>query len=131
VPYWMNEKQFEAVLALDSSDRYDHFVSIVADWEQLWGVKSDEGWLVPVSPEEFEYFPLWPHPEYAQKIVDENFPGHSATEISLEELLDHWLPLFEQDQVKVAVFPSKEWKFWCIEPQDLKEALLIEMAKYQ
>lgn len=131
MPYRMNEKQFEAVLALDSFDRYGHFVSKVADWEQLWGVKSDEGWLTPIAPEEFEYFPLWPHPEYAQKIADENFPGHTATEISLEELLDHWLPLFEQDQVKVAVFPNKEWIFWCIEPQDLKEELLNEMAKYE
>ena len=127
----MNEKQFKAVLALDSFDRYNHFISKVADWEQLWGVKSDEGWLVPVAPEKFKYFPLWPHPEYAQKIAEENFPGHSATEIGLKELLDHWLPLFEQDQVKVAVFPNKEWTFWCIEPQDFKEELLNEMAKYE
>ena len=98
VPYKMNEKQFEAVSALESFDRYDHFISKVADWEQLWGAKSDEGWLVPVAPEDFEYFPLWPHPEYAQKITDENFPGHTATEISLEELIDHWLPLFEKDK---------------------------------
>ncbi|BAP15488.1 hypothetical protein AS19_26370 [Alcanivorax sp. NBRC 101098] len=81
MPYRMNEKQFDAVLALDGLDRYDYFVSKskVADWELLWGVKSDDGWLVPVAPEEFDYFPLWPHPEYAQKIVDENFPGHRAT----------------------------------------------------
>jgi len=131
VPYKMNEKQYEAVLALDSFDRYDHFISKVADWQQLWGVKSEEGWLVPVAPEDFEYFPLWPHYEYAQKITDESFPGHTAIEISLEELLDYWLPLFEQDKVKVAVFPNKEWTFWCIEPQDLKEELLNEMAKYE
>jgi len=131
VPYKMNDKQYEAVLSLDSSKRFDHFISKVADWEQLWAVKSSEGWLVPVAPEEFEYFPIWPHAEYAQRVADENFPGHQATEISLEELLDHWIPLFEQDKVKVAVFPNKEWTFWCIEPNDLKEELLNEMAKYE
>ncbi|MGF1779815.1 DUF2750 domain-containing protein [Vibrio nomapromontoriensis] len=130
MPYKMNEKQFEAVLELESFKRYDHFVSKVADWEQLWGVKNEDGWLVPVAPEEFEYFPLWPHPEYAQKVVDENFIGHQAVEISLDELLDHWLPLFEKDQVKVAVFPDWKWTFWCIEPDALKEDLLNEMAKY-
>ncbi|GIU52633.1 hypothetical protein TUM4438_45820 [Shewanella sairae] len=129
--YKMNGKQYEAVLALDSSKRFEHFVSKVADWRQLWGVKNDEGWLVSVDPEGFEYFPLWPHPEYAQKVVDENFPGHQAVELSLDELLNHWLPLFEQDNVKVAVFPNREWTFWCIEPQDLKEDLLNEMAKYE
>ena len=127
----MNNKQFEAVLALDTFERYNYFVNKVSDWEQLWGVKSDEGWLVPVAPEDFEYFPLWPHPEYAQTITDINFPGHKAVEISTKVLLEHWLPLFEQDKVKVAVFPNKEWTFWCIEPNDLKEELLNEMAQYE
>ena len=127
----MNEKQFEAVLALDTFERYNHFVNKVADWEQLWSVKNDEGWLVPVAPEDFEYFPLWPHPEYAQKTTDINFPGHKAVEISTKELLEHWLPLFEQDKVKLAVFPNKEWSFWRIEPNDLKEELLNEMAQYE
>ncbi|PTB88354.1 hypothetical protein C9928_06480, partial [Pseudidiomarina aestuarii] len=111
VPYKMTDKQYEAVLALDSFKRYDHFLSRVADWQQLWGVKNHEGWLVPLAPEDFEYFPLWPHPEYAQKITDVNFPGHQVAEISLEELLEHWLPLFAQDQVKVAVFPNSDWTF--------------------
>ena len=131
MPYKMNEKQFEAVLGLDGFKRYDHFVSKVGDWQQLWGVKSDEGWLVPVAPEEFEYFPVWPHPEYAQRIADENFPGHSATEISAQEFLDHWLPLFKQDSVKVAVFPNHEWTFWCMEPEDLKDEIKNEMLKYE
>ena len=130
MPYQMNEKQFESVLALDSFKRYSHFIGKIADWQQMWGVKSEEGWLVPVAPEGFEYFPLWPHPEYAQKIADVNFPGHTAVEISLEHLLDHWLPLFEQDKVKVAVFPDKEWTFWCIDPNDLKDEILNELEKY-
>jgi hypothetical protein len=127
----MNGKQYDAVLALDSFKRYDHFISKVADWQQMWGVKNDEGWLVPLAPEDFEYFPLWPHPEYAQRVAEENFPGHQAVEISLGELLDYWLPLFEQDKVKVAVFPNNEWTFWCIEPNELKEELQNEMAKYE
>ncbi len=84
--YKMNPQQFDAVLELSSSDRCSHFIGKVADWEQLWGVKNSEGWLVPVTPEELEYFPVWPHPEYAQKIVDENFEGHEAVEISIQEL---------------------------------------------
>jgi hypothetical protein len=131
MPYKMNDKQFEAVLALESVDRYEHFISKVVDWEQLWGVKSEEGWLVPVAPEGFEYFPLWPHPEFAQKITDQHFPGHTATEISLEALTDHWLPLFEEDNVKVAIFPNNDWTFWCVDARELKEALINEMANYE
>jgi len=127
----MNEKQFESVQSLDSNARFQHFVSKVADWEQLWTVKNDEGWLVPVAPEGFEYFPVWPHPEYAQKITDLNFPGHKAEEISLQEFLSHWLPLLQDDDVKVAVFPNREWTFWCIEADDLMAELVEEMRQYE
>ena len=131
MPYVMNEKQFESVQSLDSNARFQHFISKVADWEQLWTVKSDEGWLVPVAPEGFEYFPVWPHPEYAQKITDLNFPGHKAEEISLQEFLSHWLPLLQDDDVKVAVFPNREWTFWCIEADDLMAELVEEMQQYE
>ena len=131
MPYKMNPQQYEAVLALSSADRSSHFVGKVADWEQLWGVRNGEGWLVPVTPENIEYFPVWPHPEYAQKMTDEHFPGHNAVEISLDEFISSWLPKFEKDNVKVGVFPNKEWVFWVMEPNDLLECLKEECALYE
>ena len=131
MPYRMNEPQFKAVTNLDSFKRFDHFVSKVADWEQMWGVRSEEGWLVPEAPEGFEYFPVWPHPEYAQKICDLNFPNNTATEISLNDFLEIWIPRFIEDKLKVAVFPNIDWTFWCMEPKDLKDELLNEASKYE
>lgn len=131
MPYKMNPQQFKSVLALSSADRSSHFVGKVADWEELWGVRDQEGWLVPITSEELEYFPVWPHPEYAQKIADEHFPGHTATRISINEFLSKWLPTFNTDNVKVAVFPNKEWVFWVMEPEDLRQCLEEEMAQYE
>ena len=131
MPYKMNEPQFEAVTALSSADRSSHFVGKVADLEQLWAVKNNEGWLVPVTSEELEYFPVWPHPEYAQRIADDHFPGHKAVEISLNEFLSHWWPNCEKDKVKIAVFPNKDWVFWVMEPQDLAQCLIEEAEQYE
>jgi hypothetical protein len=131
MPYNMNPQQYESVLALSSADRSSHFVGKVADWEQLWGVKNDEGWLIPITDEQLEYFPVWPHPEFAQKIADKHFPGHHAEEISLEAFLFEWLPTLETDNVKVAVFPNQEWILWIMEPSDLAECLRDEVAKYE
>ena len=129
--YAMNDNEFEAVLALDNVARFDHFVKRVADWQQAWGTRNADGWLVPAAPEGFEYFPIWPHPDYAQRITDAHFPGCSATEITLEELMDDWLPMLEKEGVKVAVFPGRDWSFWCMEPADLSEALQNELARYE
>ena len=132
MPYRMHPKQFDSVIGFSSADRNAHFVSRVADWQQLWGVRNNDGWLVPVIEEKrLEYFPVWPHPEYAQKITDLHFPGYEATEISLDEFLSQWLPTFVNDNVKVAVFPNKEWVFWVMEPEDLAEILRHEASQYE
>ena len=132
MPYRMHPKQYEAVLAFSSAERSSHFVSRVADWQQLWGVKSGDQWLVPIIEDKgIEYFPVWPHPEYAQKVTDMHFPGCLATEISLEEFLSHWLPTFSKDNVKVAVFPNQEWVFWVMEPDNLEEMLREEATQYE
>ena len=132
MPYRMHPQQFESVLAFSSDERKSHFISRVGDWQQLWGVKNSQGWLVPVVEEKgIEYFPVWPHPEYAQRITDKHFPGHQATEISLDRFLAHWLPTFTKDNVKVAVFPNKKWVFWVMEPEELSEALSDEASQYE
>ena len=103
----------------------------MADREQLWAVKNSDGWLVPATSDNLEYFPVWPHPEYAQKIADEYYPGHVATEISLEQFMSHWLPTFVKDKVKVGVFPNNEWALWVMEASGLLECLEDEVAQYE
>ena len=132
MPYKMNPQQFEAVLKLSSQERNAHFVSKVADWQQLWGIKSEEGWLVPlIESENLKYLPVWPHPEYAQRIADIHFPDHMATEISLDEFLNDWLPDMKKDGAKIGVFPDKDWSIWVMEPDDLAELLYEELSLYE
>jgi len=99
------------VLALGRSDRSSHFIGKVADWEQLWGAKNEDCWLVPMTPDNVEYFPVWPHPEYADRIIKERYPDYRAVEISTDEFISHWLPTLKEDSVKVAVFPDEDWVF--------------------
>jgi len=131
MPYKMNPQQFDSVLSLSSAERSSHFVGKIADWQQLWGVKNESGWLFPKIENELEYFPVWPHPEYAQEVADIHFPGHTATEISLQDFLYEWLPDFEKDKVKVGVFPNKELSIWVMDPLDLTKCLKDEIALYE
>jgi len=131
MPYKMNEHHFANVISMTSNERLWNFVNKVADWEQLWGARNDEGWLVPVTPEGIEYFPVWPHPDYAQKTTDQRFPRHRAEEIALDDFLYEWLPQLSNDDVKVAVFPNMDWTFWVIDAGDLAEYLEEEKSKYE
>lgn len=131
MPYHLNPEQYASVVKLDGSTRYAHFLGRIADWEQIWGVKNEDGWLFPVVEGQFTYFPVWPHPEYAEKITNAIFPGHEAAEISLEEFMDNWLPGMVDDEIKVGVFPNEEWDIWIMEPEDLLADLREEVAKYE
>ena len=131
MPYDLNPEQYKAVVSLEGKQRALHFIGRIADWELLWGVQNEEGWLVPVAPDDFEYFPVWPHPDYAQTIIDKNFPGHKAAEISLDDFMSEWLPRFIVDKVKVAVFPDEDWGLWIMEPTDLLADLKDEVAQYE
>lgn len=130
MPYRMHPKQFESVLAMNSADRCNHFISRVADWEQLWGVKNENDWLFRQT-DELIYFPVWPHPEYAQKIANQNYDGYSAVEIQLDDFLNNWLPSFENKIIKVGVFPNKEWTMWIMEPMDIFDSLKDELSQYE
>jgi hypothetical protein len=131
MPYALHEKHFANVIALPSNERLRYFLGRVSDWEQLWGMRNDEGWLVPVTPDGIEYFPVWPHPDFAQKTTDLRFPGHRTDEICLHNFMECWLPTLQNDDVKVAAFPNLECTFWVIDAGHLAEHLLDELKKYE
>jgi hypothetical protein len=60
----INEKKLAAVLALPGPDRYSHFVKVVADQNQVWGLY-DDGWALMRADDGTEVFPVWPAKEYA------------------------------------------------------------------
>lgn len=131
MPYKLNPEQLKAVLALDTQARSTHCIGRIGDWEELWGVRNDEGWLVPCAPDEIQYFPIWPHPDYAQMTADDRFPGNVPERIALDDFMTKWLPGLKDDGVKVGVFPNMEWTMWIMEPDDLLASLEDEIAQYE
>ena len=117
-------------MALDSSSRSTHCLGRIAEGEELWGVRNSEGWLVPITPDGIQYFPIWPHPEYAQNASDERFPGHTPERISLDDFMSEWLPRLKEDGVTIGIFPNMEWTMWIMEAVDVMASLENEIAKY-
>ena len=99
MPYNMNEHQFKNVMALSSYDRYIHFITKVADWQQLWSIELNGDWALPQTPDELKYLPV--------RVSTTRYPDSNLREISSEAFLGHWLPVFEENNVKIAVFPNE------------------------
>ena len=91
----------------------------------VWGLEGEEGWaLCPsLSNEDIDVMPLWSQPEHAQIHCNEEWAEYEVVPISLEELLDDWLPGMHEDVLMVGVNWNAEMEGLEMEPLDLLEEM--------
>ena len=99
----INQKQIEAVTALPGQKRYEHFVKVVADWEEVWGLYQD-GWALAATDDGQQVFPLWPAKEYAQQCADKEWAGYEPEPSSLDDFMGELLPSLKNDGVLPGIF---------------------------
>jgi hypothetical protein len=108
-PAWdIEDAEVREILALPRDGRYASFLQHTADWEEAWGLKDDNGWIVRGGDSDDETFPLWPHAAFATLCARGPWVGTVPGRISLDELLDDLLPLLEEDAIAVEIFPTQE-----------------------
>lgn len=125
----VNPKQLAAVIALPGSERYKHFVKIVADWQQAWGLYQN-GWALAGTDDDTTVFPMWPAKEYAEICAENEWSGYQPRAISLEELLSDLLPKLKQDGVLPGVFYTPQNKGTTPTADQLQHDLEVELQNY-
>ena len=131
MPYRMNQPQFDQVISLPAQERYDHFVSKVADWQQLWTLKGPDGFVMFGNNSDQECIPVWPHPDYAASLAKDFWSDCTPEELELEVFMSKWLPGITKDNRKVAVFPTPQEKGTVVDPQKLEKDLSAELEQYE
>ena len=125
----LNDKQIQSVLALSGPDRYRHFIKVVVDREQAWGLY-DDGWALSATDDGQHLFPLWPASEYASLCADENWSGYEPASIPLTDLIDELVPKLKETGVRLSVFNSPDGKGVVPEFDEFLYHLNLEMEKY-
>lgn len=126
----LSEAEFAAVSALDPPKRYEHFVSRVVDWEEVWSLGSDDGWVLAADDDGTEVVPVWPHERYAAACARDEWAGNEPRAIPLAEWLDRWLPGIERGRRLVSVFPLPDGAGEVITPSQLTEDLAEAASQY-
>jgi len=127
--YKMNPVQFAQVSSLSAEQRYQHFIGKVTDWEELWTLKGEDG-FVQCKIEGEICAPVWPHPDYALPLVVDEWADSTPERISLDAFRSRWIPGMKKDQRMFAVFPTSETKGVIINPSDLAVELDEGLAQY-
>ena len=127
----LHPKEFETASALPFEERYEYFVKRVADWEQVWSLRSASGWSLAGAEDGREVIPVWPHEQFAAACSEGAWKGDEPTPIPLDDWLEKWLPGMERDGRLVAVFPTPANSGAVVEPQRLRNDLRVDLEQYQ
>lgn len=100
----IHKKEFENVLKMNGPERYDYFIRKVADWEEVWGLKAEDGWAMVGDPNSNECIPFWPHPEYAIVCAEGEWKDYIPEAIKIDTFMQKWLVGMSDDGIKAAVF---------------------------
>jgi hypothetical protein len=125
----VNPRQMEAVLALPGVKRFEHFIKVIADWQEVWGLY-DNGWALAAADDGTTVFPLWPAKEYAQVCAVNEWTGYEPRSISLSDFTEGLLPKLKLDGVLPGVFFTPTSRGVTPSVDELKLALDAELQNY-
>ncbi|WP_254507648.1 DUF2750 domain-containing protein [Anatilimnocola floriformis] len=125
----MHPDKIKNVLAKDARGRYDYFVSKVADFETVWGLKLDK-WVMVADGGGRPAAPFWPEEEFAKLCATDSFAGAVAASIPLDQFLERWLPGLERDGYLVAIFPKPNNQGTLRLPSQLRTDIKCELELY-
>lgn len=125
----VSPRQMEAVLALPGGSRFEHFIKVIADWQQVWGLYQD-GWALAESEDGTTVFPLSPAREYAQVCTLNEWKGFEPRAISLGDFTEVLLPKLKREGVLPGVFFTPTSKGVTPPVDELTAALRAELQNY-
>jgi hypothetical protein len=120
----LGEGEDAELFALPAEDRALQFFQLVADWEEAWGLKDADGWVVD---KESDSLPLWPHAALADACAARRWPDATPEPVPLDDLLIDLLPLLAADNLRVADFPSPDDPGLLLSPVEVADRLEGEL----
>lgn len=127
----MSDNPINDILQMDGEERYDYFLSEVAEEREIWIlINADNQFLKIVSEEDgVAYLPVWPSAglaaDYAKGAAD-----LSPKTISLPDFFKKWVPGLSKDGLQVGVLPGEDGELWITEPEELKSDLQEVMSAF-
>lgn len=127
----MNAKKNDNILKLSTEERYDYFVRKVADFEEVWGLKENDGWALLGDNNGRVLFPVWPEKEFAEICAIDTWSAYEPIAIDLDDFLEILSPRIKKDNLFYSVFLTPENKGVIISPEELCTDIEDECQQYE
>jgi hypothetical protein len=127
----MSSDELNQIIEMDGEERYDYFLSQVAEEREIWILVNSESRFLKIGSEDgdVEYLPVWPASVFASEYAN---GGDELTprSISLPDFFRKWVPGLTKDGLDVGVFPGLDRTVWITEPEELKRDLQDVMSAF-
>ena len=120
----ISELELSKAFTLELRERYDFGVEQIVLREMAWGLGDDNSWCLLGNVDGKEIMPLWPAPEYAEACAFGQFAGFLPKAITLDDVLNKWLPSLSAFGRLAAVFPARDHRSLVVPADQLKVDLL-------
>ncbi|WP_068984538.1 DUF2750 domain-containing protein [Lysinibacillus xylanilyticus] len=124
--------EFKAMIKKSARDRYIYSVKRIADWEEAWSLKLNEGFVTTSDKEGNLSMPIWPFKEYAMKCVGDEWGNCKTQKKDLHTLIEEILPNLSEEGTQVVVFKVPEnSEVVRVSADDFKNNLLYECSQLE
>lgn len=123
----LSETQINALNRFSAEQRFDYFINKVIEQQEVWGLCSDQGWVILEEGGD-EHLPVWPHAELAALWVTGEYSDCTPTAITLDTWLARWLPGMEKDGLLAAISPDTEGEGIIVSAEELAETMSEQLA---
>jgi hypothetical protein len=115
-------------LSSDLNANYQRFIEHIQESGQVWGLQSDEGWVIVDSTEyeETEVMPFWSEEAYAKEHCVGEWEEFEPVAMDLSEFVEDWLVGMAEDGVLVGPNWNSELEGLEVEPEDIARLLSEE-----
>lgn len=127
----MSDDGLAGILGLDGEERYDYFLSLVAEEREVWILVNADNRFLKISSEDegVEYLPVWPASTFATEYA-KGADDLSPKSISLPDFFRKWVPGLTKDGLEVGVLPGLDKTVWITEAEELKRDLQDAMSDF-
>jgi len=118
-------------LTINSKRRYEKFIERVSESKIVWGLSSEDSWVVCESNEyeDTDIMPFWSDEAYARQCAINEWSHNKPTPIPLDVFMSNWLYGMNEEGLVVGVNWNAKLIGLEVEPIDLLEELENQQKK--
>ncbi len=124
----LTDEEYERILALSHLKRMAYVMKSIAQRRELWTLARDGELLLLGERGAADAVPVWPDERFARTFAEKLAPDAAPLNVSLDDLLETWIPQIRAERRRLALFPLVDGEGGDLDAWQFEEDIRAELA---